>query len=266
MIYISKCQINSCIFFRYLAICFSLEHKMTWRIGKIIVFLVWLMSLSIMSPWLLYYKQIHEYHKQQLFYFCIQDWPIENGESVFFLVVFIICYVAPLLLIIGCYSMIALRVSTRNAPGIFRYSNIIQKSKVRVIKMLALIVFLFGVSWLPLYVIFLILQFSPPDPHSEQADLLINTLAPIAHWLGMSNSGMNPLIYCFFSKTIRKRTVAMLACSTVNTFRRHQSRFSSTRFMSVDYSNGQISLRLNKRTNLIRKGNGHFICESTFYD
>lgn len=242
---------------------------MTWRIGKIIVLLIWIISLGIMSPWLVYYKQIKEFHRQQVFYFCIQDWPVKNGESVFFLIVFIICYVVPLVLIICCYFMIALRVSTRNAPGIFRYSNVIQKSKMRVIKMLALIVFLFGISWLPLYVIFLILQFNPPDPQSYQADLLINTFAPIAHWLGMSNSGMNPMIYCFFSKTIRKRTVAMLACSTVTTIRRPQSRFSSTKLMSVDYSNGQITLRLNKRrcdSNFIRKGNGHFICESTFYD
>jgi len=234
------------------------------------VILVWVMSLSIMSPWLFYYKQIHEYHKQQLFYFCVQDWPIKNGESVFFLVVFIICYVVPLVMIIGCYSMIALRVSTRNAPGIFRYSNIIQKSKVRVIKMLALIVVLFGLSWLPLYAIFLILQFNPPDPHSRQLDLLVNVFAPIAHWLGMSNSGMNPIIYCFFSKTIRKRTVAMLACSTATNLHRPHRHFSSTKLMSsVDYTNGQITLRLNKpqlKSNILRKGHGHFICESTFYD
>lgn len=133
--------------------------------------------------------------------------------------------------------------------------------------MLVLIVFLFGISWLPLYIIFLILQFSPPDPHSRQADVMVNILAPIAHWMGMSNSGMNPIIYCFFSKTIRKRTVAMLACSAVTSIRRPQSRFSSTKQMSVDYSNGQITLRLNKRRcESKKKLNGHSYCESTFYD
>ena len=136
--------------------------------------------------------------------------------------------------------------------------------------MLVLIVLLFAVSWLPLYIIFLIFAFNPPDPHSKIADILINVCVPIAQWLGNSNSCMNPIIYCFYSKTIRKRTVAMLSCSRNLEFRRRQSRYSSTRLMSVDYSNGQITLRLNKRRcesiNFLSPANANHICESTFYD
>ncbi|WAQ96668.1 SIFAR-like protein, partial [Mya arenaria] len=255
---------------RYLAICYTLEHKMTWTIGKVIVCVIWLFSLCIMTPWALFYKLKAEVIQTQEFSFCYQEWPVENGESVFLLIVFISCYVIPLVLIIGCYFMIALRVSTRNAPGIFRYNNVIQKSKVKVIKMLVLIVLLFAISWLPLYIIFLVFAFNPPDPHSKTADILINVCVPIAQWLGNSNSCMNPIIYCFYSKTIRKRTVAMLSCSRNIEVRRRQSRYSSTRLMSVDYTNGQITLRLNKRRcesiNFLPPKNGNYICESTFYD
>ena len=241
---------------------------MTWRIAKIIVFFIWALAFSIMLPWILYYK--HERHivNDQIFYLCYQEWPYENGEKYFFLVVFIFCYFIPLMLIIGCYIMIAVRVWTRNAPGIFRYSNVIQKSKIRVIKMLTLIVVLFGVSWMVLYSCFLILFFYPPNVNSSEYNVLINICVPIAQWLGMSNSGMNPIIYCFFSKAIRKRTVAMLSCVSLSEFStRRQSRFSSTRFMSVDYANGQISLRLNRRNDRCPTGcNTKLFCESTFYD
>ncbi|KAH3863388.1 hypothetical protein DPMN_026373 [Dreissena polymorpha] len=119
---------------RYLAICYTLEHKMTWRIARTIVFLIWTCSLCIMIPWALFYKVQTDIISTQLFYFCVQDWPVENGASVFLLVVFIACYALPLVFIMVCYFMIAIKVSTRNAPGIFRYNNIIQKSKVKVIK------------------------------------------------------------------------------------------------------------------------------------
>lgn len=263
------------IYCRYLAICFTLEHKMTWKIGKIIVILIWVLSFSIMIPWLIYFEQRTHFQNHQMFYICVQEWPDENGEPIFYLVILIICYILPLFLITLCYSLIGMRVSTRKAPGIFRYSNVIQKSKVKVIKMLALIVFLFGISWLPLYTIFMILYFDPPDYDTTLAEFLINTCVPIAQWLAYSNSGINPIIYCFFSKAIRKRIVAMIACSRTEGIQRRQSRlFSSTRLMSVDYySNGNIVLRLNKRraeANCMRpcngEGNGNVPRESTFYD
>jgi len=242
---------------------------MTWRTGKILVLLVWTLSGIIMLPWAVFYTLTPQTIHSQLFYLCIQQWPVRNGETIFLLVVFITCYIVPLLLIIVCYAMIALRVSTRNAPGIFRYNNIIQKSKVKVIKMLALIVLLFAISWLPLYIIFLVMSFSPPQD-SRTADIILNICVPIAQWLSNSNSCMNPIIYCFYSKTIRKRTIAMLSCSKKTDFRRRQSHYSSTKLMSVDYSNGQITLHLNKRRyetiNFLPPGNGKFVSESTFYD
>ena len=228
-----------------------------------------MLGFAIMIPWLLYYKQEVYISNHQVFYFCVQEWPNNKGEINFLLVIFIVCYVVPLFMIIVCYCLIAIRVWTRNAPGIFRYNNVIQKSKVRVIKMLALVVFLFGISWLPLYVLnFVWHSFSPLDLASQKAEILINICFPIAQWLGMSNSGINPIIYCFFSKAIRKRVVAMLACSKLPDFPRRQSRFSSTRFMSVDYTNGQITLRLNKRqpNRCLKQCNGNLLCESMFYD
>ena len=243
---------------------------MTWRIGKTIVGLIWSCSLVIMLPWAIFYKLKTELIRTQLFHFCEQVWPVDNGASVFLLVVFMACYVVPLILIMICYFMIAIKVSTRNAPGISRYNNVIQKSKVKVIKMLVLIVFLFAFSWLPLYVIFIIFSFNPPPEKSSTADVMVNILTPIAQWLAISNSCMNPILYCYYSKTIRTRTVALCVCSDSFELQRRQSRFSSTKLMSVDYSNGQLTLRLNKRRfetiKFVHQTNGNYDCESTFYD
>ncbi|KAL3876250.1 hypothetical protein ACJMK2_034118 [Sinanodonta woodiana] len=248
---------------RYLAICFTLEHKMTWKIAKVIVCIIWLISGVIMLPWLLYHEQ-EKYIDTgiQTFYICTQRWPDKEGPRMFFVAIFILCYAIPLLLIILCYSLIAVRVWNRNAPGIIRYNSVIQKSKVKVVKMLFMVVILFAASWLPLYIIFLVVYFFSPDPGSNTYEILYNSLVPLSQWLGLSNSGMNPIIYFYFSKTIRKRTMALLSCSRSVDNGAYYRRYSSTRCVSVDYTNGQIILRMNNRSlNRSQK-----VVDSTFYD
>ena len=239
---------------------------MTWKIAKIILVFIWLFSLSLMLPWLLYYQEQKADTAYQVFYICVQVWPYPNGERTFFLVVVTMCYIIPLTLIIVCYFMIAVRVWNRNAPGIFRYSKVIQKSKVKVVKMFVMVVVVFTLSWLPLYTCFILLYFDPPVEESTEESFLLNIAVPISQWLGQANSGMNPIIYCFFSKAIRKRTIKLLSCASRSSdIPRRQSRYTSSRFMSVDYTNGQITLKLNRRkTSSTRCSNG--FCDSTFYD
>lgn len=118
----------------------------------------------------------------------------------------------PLVFIVACYSMICYRVWHRNAPGITSSRGVIERSKVRVLKMLIVVVLLFMFSWMPLYITRLRVLF---DEHiSQEETSVINEIVyPFAQWLGTSNSCMNPLVYCFFSQKIRSRIRAMLFCS-----------------------------------------------------
>ena len=245
---------------------------MTWKIAKIIMVFIWIFSLCLVIPWLLYHQLERVDIGHQVFYLCSEKWPFPNGKRIYFLLLVTVCYIIPLTLIILCYLMIALRVWNRNAPGIFRYSKVIQKSKVKVVKMFVIVVLLFALSWLPLYTCFIIMYFNPPPDGSEEQSFLVNIAVPIAQWLGQANSGMNPIIYCFFSKAIRKRTITLLSCSSHSSsdLPRRQSRFSSSRCMSVDYANGQITLKLNKRNfkdgSLRSTKCTNTFCENTSFD
>ena len=73
---------------------------------------------------------------------------------------------------------------------------------MKVIKMLLLVVVLFAMSWLPLYALFARLKLGS-HPISEWEDQLIRTIAPMAQWLGSSNSCINPILYAFFNKKYR---------------------------------------------------------------
>lgn len=71
--------------------------------------------------------------------------------------------------------------------------------------MLVIVVSLFGVCWLPLHVFTLIMDFNPELNNEDQMQAS-NTGAAVytaVHWLAMSNSFVNPIIYGFLNDSFR---------------------------------------------------------------
>ncbi|KAL8563919.1 hypothetical protein ACOMHN_059349 [Nucella lapillus] len=228
---------------RYLAICHVLKIRMTMRMARIILGVVWVVATTIMVPWAVFYQQQTFKLPDQSIPICIQAWPNSRQAGEFFLgAIFLFCYAIPLSFIVCCYFLIGWRVWNRDAPGITTERGVIQKSKIRVVKMLAVVVLLFALSWLPLYVVNLIVYFFNPGDQTPELRIIHDSVIPVAQWLGTSNSCMNPLVYCLFSKRIRERIRLMVTCSSRSEARRAISRYSSTRHMTVDYCNGQVKL------------------------
>ena len=176
---------------------------------------------------------------------CHQIWPNFDAQRAYFLsALFILCYFLPLSMIMLCYILIGVKVCKRDAPGIQATGRlIVYKSKVKVLKMLAVIVLLFAFSWLPLYAVYLRLYFGG-DLSEKAHETIFNVIIPIAQWLGSSNSGVNPIIYCFFSKKYRRGFRHILYCRMANLpFRRHATanRSISTRYVNVDNSSVQCA-------------------------
>ncbi|XP_067672374.1 neuropeptide SIFamide receptor-like [Haliotis asinina] len=236
---------------RYIAICHVLEFKLTMRSARFTVAVVWTLAASIMIPWIIYYQQIEYRTELQVLYICFPEWPRPEQAQEFFLAIFLFCYIFPLLLIVICYSMIGLKVWNRDLGGVCSENVVIHRSKVRVAKMLGIVVLLFALSWMPLYAINIKLSFNSPGMHSEEMRIIQDLIIPMAQWLGSSNCCMNPLVYCLFSKRMRARIRIMLTCSSLIRTRRKLLKryYSSTKHMTVDYSNGQIKLAF-KRTQL----------------
>lgn len=217
------------LFFRYLAICHVMEVKLTARKIKYLIIIIWIFSLSIMTPWVVFYTEIDYKENGQIIPVCYAKWPSPVAMKAYFIgATLLSCYIIPLILIIVCYLLIGLKVWRRDQPGAKNASAcVIYKSKVKVVKMLAVVVIMFAFSWMPLYVVNFVKIISPQDNSSDssEANQLENIVIPVAQWLGSSNSGMNPIIYCFFSRKFRYGFRDLLTCFK----HRHVLHDSSTR-------------------------------------
>lgn len=147
---------------------------------------------------------------------CVETWPsAEMGNAHFLIVNLGLQYLIPLSIIALFYILILKKISERKLPKMARHlssnvkdgnlqsSLVIERSKVRVFKMLIILVLLFALSWLPLYVIFFLLKIGPSIDEQSLTMHIIQDTVPIAQWLGASNSCVNPILYFFFNAKFR---------------------------------------------------------------
>ena len=214
-------------FYRYLAICHTLRCKLRSSTCRHVIICIWIASLALIVPWAIFYVE----DIYQNVHVCYQSWPSTAARKAYFLgAIFLCCYSIPLTLITVCYVLIALRVWRRELPGDKNTSsNIIHRSKVKVLKMLAVVVIMFAFSWIPLYTINFLIEFDMSNDFIERMAI------PFAQWLGSSNSGMNPIIYCFFSKKFRNGFRDVITCFHSH---RRTSRYMSTRSFPDTPGNG----------------------------
>ncbi|XP_063589343.1 neuropeptide SIFamide receptor-like [Penaeus indicus] len=197
---------------RFLAIWFPLRLQITTPRARAIIVLIWIMAVCSAVPYFVYFEMQQVYDDLPDLKVCVEVWPNRRAERLYFLIAHLLfCYLLPLALISFFYIMIWFRVAHRNIPGDTRDAAIQemqQRSKVKVIKMLVVVVIIFMLSWLPLYTIFARIKLGQDLDEDERAVLAI--MAPVSQWLGSSNSCINPILYAFFNKKYRNGFLAIM--------------------------------------------------------
>ncbi|UYV62194.1 NPFFR2 [Cordylochernes scorpioides] len=201
----------------YAVICCPIRSSMTRRCARHVIMLIWVFSLSIAAPWAVFFTEVDIGEGLVM---CGEVWPHPHAETAYFAVANLgLCYVAPLTVIVYCYTAIWWKVWRRRPPGEAIAGTVLvaQRSRLKVVKMLAIVVALFAASWLPLYVIFARIKLGGPIDDRTEAVLLV--LLPISQWLGAANSCVNPLLYFCFNQKFRNGFAAILrsrsCCSTL---------------------------------------------------
>lgn len=150
------------------------------------IFGIWLIALFITSPWVIYFQLLPAIPGRPDIEMCFETWPQNEwfNETTFFIVANLCMrFLIPTVLIFVCYTLIwikvkeslktliitiinflVVQVSYREIPGETttkdsQKDRIQQQSKMKVVKMLASVVIVFVISWLPLYITFAIIKF-----------------------------------------------------------------------------------------------------------
>lgn len=172
--------------------------------------------MAITFPWALYFTLQPLHPNIPGVVLCVEQWPDETSSTLYFILAhLVLCYLFPLFLIIVCYSCIWIKVWRRHIPGESKHTDImVQKSKLKVVKMMLVVVVIFVMSWLPLYIIFTRIKLdNPPEEGTVEWNLML-ILTPVAQWLGASNSCINPVLYAYFNQKFRKGFVAIIKSRT----------------------------------------------------
>ncbi|XP_013789630.1 neuropeptide SIFamide receptor-like, partial [Limulus polyphemus] len=200
---------------RFLAICYPMKGQITTRVARNVIVLIWTFSLLISLPWAVHFSLTPLTPDLPDIELCVEMWPHPSSELLYFILAnLVLCYLFPLCLITACYVGIWVKVWRRHIPGETngnaRVSSVIQRSKLKVVKMMLIVVIIFVMSWLPLYIIFTRIKIGGDiEPNSLEENILV-VIAPIAQWLGSSNSCINPVLYAFLNKKFRKGFKAII--------------------------------------------------------
>lgn len=102
--------------YRFLAICFPLKFQITTRRARKIIVIIWLYSLIVPIPWLIFFD-LHKVIAGDDTIFCLEEWPFGGNGSLYFIFFNVILgYLLPLLVISVCYVHIYVKVWKRDIP------------------------------------------------------------------------------------------------------------------------------------------------------
>ncbi|XP_066304438.1 neuropeptide FF receptor 1-like [Branchiostoma lanceolatum] len=173
----------------------------TGRQVAVTVGTIWVASTATMLPQALYRHETSFFIPPlgRSINLCVEDWHL---IQLYTLLLFVICYLVPLLVTGGLYITICTHLWYKRPAGEDEAARQKTQKMKQVIKMLITIVIMFALSWLPLYACWILEDFGPLT--LGQRVIMMTYVNPIAHLLAFSNSCVNPVVYAYFRPQLRR--------------------------------------------------------------
>ncbi|XP_052068701.1 neuropeptide Y receptor type 5-like [Mytilus californianus] len=189
---------------RFLAVTFPLHLRVTFSRKKYVISVIWICAFSLASVQFFEGRAVDVGGGNLK---CIETWESAESRRIYTIFILLFTYIIPLLILAITYTIVGIILWKRTAPGNEDYARDRQrlKSKIKIVKMLVIVVAVFGLCWLPIHVFTMILDFKPEILHYETMEdaMTLMTIYLCVHWLAMSNSFANPLIYGFTNANFR---------------------------------------------------------------
>lgn len=235
---------------RYFAIYKPLSAKIIFskRNVRIMLVIIWVISFTSLSP-LLFVNSVKTYVVYDYFesQFCEEVWAEHKDKNIYNVFIFCILFVWPFILMAIAYAVIGHTLWIGNSVLMEDYScqqkrsNLILKQRRRTVKMLVCVVILFALCWLPYYIVNFWLDFNILDDSKVELMTFVHSyIYPFVTALGLGNSAVNPICYCFMSRGFRRGFDEMLCNGLLKrggSFLRSSFKLKSTVSESFDTAN-----------------------------
>ncbi|XP_056608256.1 neuropeptide FF receptor 2 [Triplophysa dalaica] len=164
---------------------------------------VWVLSSAICVP-LLFMIKLDKIHLIDITVpICRELWPQARLKQLYNVLLFVALYCIPVTfnLIISFLTGRKLWRPSQHFADLDPHSQAMYTSRLKmrkkIAKVVVTLVLLFAVSWLPLYVADILIDREVHPPH------WVLQARPFAQWLGLTNSSLNPICYCFLGDLYR---------------------------------------------------------------
>ncbi|KFR14352.1 Prokineticin receptor 2, partial [Opisthocomus hoazin] len=189
---------------RYLAIVHPLKPRMNYQTATFLIALVWIVSILVAIPSAYFATETVLFVvKNQEKIFCGQIWPVDQQMyyKSYFLFIFGIEFVAPVITMTLCYARISRELWFKTVPG-FQTEQIRKRLRCRrkTVMVLMCILTAYVLCWAPFYGFTIVRDFFPTIFVKEKHYL---TAFYIVECIAMSNSMINTM--CFV--TVKNNTM-----------------------------------------------------------
>ncbi|KFO60465.1 Prokineticin receptor 2, partial [Corvus brachyrhynchos] len=189
---------------RYLAIVHPLKPRMKYQTATFLIALVWIVSILVAIPSAYFATETVLFKiKNQEKIFCGQIWPVDQQMyyKSYFLFIFGIEFVAPVITMTLCYARISHELWFKTVPG-FQTEQIRKRLRCRrkTVMVLMCILTAYVLCWAPFYGFTIVRDFFPTIFVKEKHYL---TAFYIVECIAMSNSMINTM--CFV--TVKNNTM-----------------------------------------------------------
>ncbi|KAK3803752.1 hypothetical protein RRG08_029680 [Elysia crispata] len=199
---------------RYFAIVHPIRslRRRTPRVAAIICLAIWLTCLALCSPYLQVFTLVQVQSGQVELTVCKADWP-KGWEKTVIVLVVLLTYVIPLAVIVVSYTLILRflwrhRIGTRKtadskseaSESAMGGGTTLANRRKKVAKMVAAVVVLFAITWLPIHLFNLCFVLLDDFPQSTP----LYILKIFAHTLSYTSSCVNPFVYTIMGDGFRK--------------------------------------------------------------
>ncbi|XP_018531133.1 neuropeptide Y receptor Y7 [Lates calcarifer] len=193
---------------RYRCIVFHLGRRLTWHSSFLIMALTWTMSAVLAAPLAIF----REHRNEEIppinlrMAVCSEKWPhgISRGGLIYSLSMLLLQYIIPLAIISYAYICILVKLKNHVSPS-SRNDSINRRKNTT--KMLALVVVVFAICWLPFHVFQL----------ASDLDLVLRfneykLIYTVFHIVAMCSTFINPLLYGWMNKNYRNGFLMVFRC------------------------------------------------------